>query len=132
MPAPGSNRLSAFWPLQRFFTYACKLRGYKRLLLFASAVPIAVMANVVRIAVLTMVAGHWDVALSTPGGWVHDLMGFVVFVIAFSLMFVLEELLDLLPGAPLRRVAGREPGKRRQARNLLNNEVEASALKGEA
>ena len=80
------------------FAYACRLRGYKRWLLWSTAVPIAVAANMVRIVVLSLVAREWGVALATPGGWVHDSMGFVVFVIAFVLMFALEELVDLLPG----------------------------------
>jgi exosortase len=95
----GLKSLISLLAFATLFTYACKLRGYKRLLLFASAVPIAVAANIVRIVVLTLVAGRWDVALATPGGWVHDMMGFLVFGIAFCIMFMLEEVLDLLPGA---------------------------------
>jgi len=95
----GLKSLISLLAFATLFAYACKLRGYKRLLLFLSAVPIAIAANIVRISVLTMVAHHYDPALCVPGGWVHDLMGFVVFVIAFLLMFLLEELLDLLPGA---------------------------------
>lgn len=81
------------------FAYVCKLRGYKRALLFASAVPIAVLANVVRIAVLTYAASQYNTDVASPGGWLHDAMGFAVFVVAFCLMFVEEELLDMLPGA---------------------------------
>jgi exosortase len=95
----GLRSLISLLAFVTLFTYACKLRGYKRAALFLSAVPVAVVANVVRIVVLTLVADKYGVALSVPGGWVHDLMGFVVFVIAFCFLFVLEELLDLLPGA---------------------------------
>ncbi|HUO07325.1 MAG TPA: exosortase/archaeosortase family protein [Phycisphaerae bacterium] len=95
----GLRSLISLVAFAALFTYACRLRGYKRLLLLLSAVPIAVAANVVRIAVLTLVANQYSVALATPGGRVHDVMGFVVFVIAFCIMFVLEGLLDLLPGA---------------------------------
>lgn len=95
----GLRSLISLLAFATLFTYACKLRGYKRFLLLLSAVPIAVAANVVRIAVLTMVANSYGVALATPGGWVHDFMGFVVFVVAFCIMFVLEELYDVLPGA---------------------------------
>jgi exosortase/archaeosortase family protein len=62
-------------------------------------VPVALAANVVRIVVLTLVAAHYEVRLATPGGWVHDMMGFAVFIVAFCIMFLLEELIDLLPGA---------------------------------
>ena len=95
----GLRSLISLVAFATLFTYACRLRGYKRLLLLLSAVPIAVAANIVRIAVLTIVANNYSVALATPGGRVHDLMGFVVFVIAFCIMFLLEGLFDLLPGA---------------------------------
>ena len=95
----GLRSLISLVAFATLFTYACRLRGYKRLLLLLSAVPIAVAANIVRIAVLTIVANNYSVALATPGGRIHDLMGFVVFVIAFCIMFLLEGLFDLLPGA---------------------------------
>ena len=47
----------------------------------------------------SLVANGGRVDLATPGGWVHDAMGFVVFVVAFVLMFFLEGGIDLLPGA---------------------------------
>jgi len=95
----GLRSLISLLAFATLFTYACKLRGYKRILLFLSAVPVAVAANIVRIVVLTLVADQGSVALATPGGWVHDLMGFIVFVIAFCFLFLMEEVLDLLPGA---------------------------------
>lgn len=94
----GLRSLMSLLAFATLFTYACRLRGYKRLLLFLSAVPIAILANVVRITVLILVADLGDVRLATPGGWVHDSMGFLVFVVAFCIMFLEEELLDLLPG----------------------------------
>jgi exosortase len=102
----GLRSLISLLAFATLFTFACKLRGYKRLLLLLSAIPIAVAANVVRIAVLTVVANNYTVALATPGGWVHDFMGFAVFVIAFCILFVLEELYDLLPGARSARWLG--------------------------
>lgn len=94
----GLRSLISLLAFATLFTYACRLRGYKRLVLFLSAAPIALAANVVRISVLIVVAHHFDVKLAMPGGWVHDLMGFVVFVVAFCFMFLEELLLDPLPG----------------------------------
>jgi exosortase len=95
----GLRSLIALLAFATLFTYACKLRGYKRGMLLLAAVPIAVAANVVRIVTLTTVANTGRLDLVTPGGWVHDLMGYVVFVVAFCMMFLIEELIDLLPGA---------------------------------
>jgi exosortase len=105
----GLRSLISLVAFATLFTFACRLRGYKRLLLLLSAVPIAVAANVVRIAVLTVVANNYGVALATPGGSVHDLMGFVVFVVAFCIMFMLEGLFDLLPGAQSVGWLGQKP-----------------------
>lgn len=107
----GLRSLISLLAFATLFTYACKLRGYKRLALFLSAIPVAVAANIVRIVVLTLVAHSWGVKLATPGGWVHDTMGFAVFVIAFCFMFFLEEMFDLLPGSRsgLGLLAARKP-----------------------
>ena len=64
----GLKSLISLLAFATLFTYICKLRGYKRVLLLLSAVPIAVASNVVRIVVLTLVASEYDVALATPGG----------------------------------------------------------------
>lgn len=94
----GLRSLISLLAFAMLFTYACRVRGVGRLVLFLSAVPIAVLANVVRITVLVLVAHYYGVELSSPGGWVHDVMGFVVFVVAFCMLFLEEELLLMLPG----------------------------------
>ena len=103
----GLRSLISLVAFATLFTYACRLRGYKRLLLLLSAVPIAVAANIVRIAVLTIVANNYSVAEATPGGHVHDLMGFVVFVIAFCIMFLLESLFRPVAGGGIGGLAGK-------------------------
>lgn len=95
----GLRSLISLMAFATLFSYACRVRGYKRWALFFSAVPIAVAANIVRITVLIVVANFYGTKLTSPGGWVHDSMGLVVFVVAFCLMFAEEEILDLLPGA---------------------------------
>lgn len=95
----GLRSLISLMAFATLFSYACRVRGYKRWALFFSAVPIAVAANIVRITVLIIVAHFYGTKLTSPGGWVHDSMGLLVFVFAFCLMFAEEEILDLLPGA---------------------------------
>jgi exosortase len=107
----GLRSLIALLAFATLFTYACKLRGYKRLMLLLAAVPIAVAANVVRIVTLTIVANTGRLDLVTPGGWVHDGMGYVVFVVAFCMKFLIEELIDLLPGAKSAKWLGLSGGK---------------------
>jgi len=122
----GLKSLISLLAFATLFTYACRLRGYKRLLLLMSAVPIAVAANVVRIAVLTLAAGTGHIQAASPGGWLHEAMGFVVFIVAFCCMFGLETLLLRLPtrlapgsaGGTTDVNAGTEAKPPRQSRGL--------------
>lgn len=95
----GLKSLISLLAFATLFTYACRLRGLKRWILFLSAVPIALAANVVRITTLIIVANSYGTKISSAGGWVHDSMGYLVFVIAFCMMFLEEELLMMLPGS---------------------------------
>jgi EpsI family protein len=70
------------------YAYVCRLRGAWRVGLFALALPVAVVANSVRIVSLILVADHWDVP--TAVGWYHDFSGIMIFVVAFLLMFGIE------------------------------------------
>ena len=73
------------------FAYICRVRGWWRLLLFVLTVPVALVANCLRIASIIVVAQIWDVKTAT--GTYHDTSGFVVFVLAFLMMFGLEKLI---------------------------------------
>ncbi|OQB82594.1 MAG: Transmembrane exosortase (Exosortase_EpsH) [Planctomycetes bacterium ADurb.Bin126] len=72
------------------YAYVCRLSGWWRIALFALSIPIAVIANAVRIVSLIVVADIWDAKVAT--GWYHDTSGILVFVLAFLLMFGLEKL----------------------------------------
>jgi EpsI family protein len=70
------------------YAYVCKLKGVWRLLIFLLTIPVALVANSLRIVSLILVA-HWtNVEFAT--GWYHDVSGLLVFVAAFFLMFGLE------------------------------------------
>jgi len=109
----GLRSLISLLAFATLFTYACKLRGYKRLLLLLSAVPMALAANIVRIATLTLAAGMGHLQAASPGGWLHEVMGFVVFIIAFCCMFGFETLLLRLPERELATDSHRPPSPSR-------------------
>lgn len=73
------------------YAYVCRLRGIWRLLLFAAAIPVAVIANSIRIGSLIVVADR--VSVETATGWYHDFSGLLIFVVAFMLMFSIENLI---------------------------------------
>ncbi len=73
------------------YAYVCRLRGAWRLGLFAMTIPVAVVANTLRIAATIAVADLFTPELAT--GWFHDVSGLLIFVVAFMLMFGLERLI---------------------------------------
>jgi len=73
------------------YAYVCRLRGAWRWALFGAAIPVAVVSNTVRIVGLIMVADRWSVEAAT--GWFHDVSGLMILVVAFGLLFGLEQVI---------------------------------------
>ena len=90
-PCSGLRSLIALVALGALFAYFTRARTWKRVVLLLAAIPLAAIANTVRIAVLCAVANVWgiDVAL----GFFHDFSGFLLFFIALGGLFVLRGLL---------------------------------------
>jgi exosortase A len=81
-PCSGLRSLIALVALGALFAYFTRASLWKRLVLFVSAVPLAVVANIVRIALLCAVANvsGIDAAL----GFFHKFSGILLFLIAFG------------------------------------------------
>ena len=87
----GLRTLISLLAFGALYAYVCRLKGWWRIGLFLMSVPIAVVANSVRIVSLIVVADIWDPEIAT--GWFHDWSGVLIFVLAFLLMFGLEKLI---------------------------------------
>ena len=90
-PCSGLRSLIALVALGALFAYLTQGKTWKRLALFASAVPLAVFANVVRISVLCVVANVWGIDAAL--GFFHDFSGLVLFMIAFVGLVIVRKLL---------------------------------------
>jgi exosortase len=90
-PCSGLRSLIALVALGALFAYLTKGPLWKRAVLFATAVPLAVIANVVRIAVLCAVANVWGVDAAL--GFFHDASGLLLFLIAFAGLAIVRKLL---------------------------------------
>ena len=90
-PCSGLRSLIALVALGALFAYLSRGKTWKRLVLFASAVPLAVFANVVRIAVLCVVANIWGIDAAL--GFFHDFSGLLLFMIAFVGLVTVRKLL---------------------------------------
>ena len=80
-PCSGIRSLIALIALGTMMAYLSKLSKPKKVILFLSAIPIAIFSNVIRIASLTLVSEIYGSKVAT--GTFHDVMGIMVFVIAF-------------------------------------------------
>jgi len=84
----GLRTLISLLAFGALYCYVCRLRGWWRVGLFAMTIPVAVVANSVRIVSLIVVADIWDAEVAT--GAYHDWSGIFIFVLAFMLMFGIE------------------------------------------
>jgi exosortase A len=90
-PCSGLRSLIALVALGALFAYLTEGKTWKRIVLFASAVPLAVLANVIRISVLCVVANVWGIDAAL--GFFHDFSGLLLFMIAFVGLVVVRKLL---------------------------------------
>jgi exosortase B len=96
----GMNSIFALSAIGVFYVYAfrwdTKTRG---LLLLAGIIPITIVANFIRVLALVLIAYYGGI--DAVEGTLHDLTGIGLFVVAVTLMFLLDGFLGLL--APLFR-----------------------------
>ncbi|NIA15329.1 MAG: exosortase [Nitrospiraceae bacterium] len=94
----GMRSLIALLALGAIMSYISETRAWSRVLILLISAPIAVAANVLRIFFLCVVANFWG--SSVASGWVHDVSGLFIYVVALGLMIAMEGV--------LRRIAPRD------------------------
>jgi exosortase len=87
----GINTLVALMALAAVYAFILKGSVYKRSLLFVLAFPLAIGANVLRIASIILVAYFFNVETAT--GWYHDLSSPLFFFLAFLLLVLIGRIL---------------------------------------
>ena len=87
----GLRSLIALLAFGALFAYLAKMSLFRKLVLFAAAVPISVLANMWRIVTLTFIASKWG--SEATHGSVHDVTGYGIFAVAFVLFFGFERVL---------------------------------------
>lgn len=88
----GLRSLISLAALGSIFAYWMKGPMVKRIALFLTTIPIAVITNVVRVIFLATIAEVWGPEAAT--GFTHDVSGFLVFGLAFLLLFAMGKLLE--------------------------------------
>ncbi len=88
----GLRSLISLAALGSIFAYFFKGPMWKRIALFLTTIPIAIITNVIRVVFLAFVSEVWG--HEAAGGFVHDLSGYSIFVIAFILLAASLKLLE--------------------------------------
>ena len=88
----GLRSLISLTALGSIFAYWINGPTWKRLVLFLTTIPIAVITNVCRVVFLSAVSEIWGADAAT--GLVHDASGFLVFALAFMLLWGVGKVLE--------------------------------------
>ena len=99
----GIRSLISLGALAVMYGYFMQKRVLGRILLAAAAVPIAIIANALRIVGTGIAVQYWDPA--TALGFFHEFSGWVIFVISTGLLLLTSRLLRWVPGVRQTEVA---------------------------
>ncbi|MCB1069070.1 MAG: exosortase/archaeosortase family protein [Verrucomicrobia bacterium] len=88
----GIRSLVALTAITSVYAYVTQRTLARKWLLFACSIPLAIIANVVRLTTIGIVAESFGVELAV--GLYHDWSGFITFGVAISLMIALGNLIN--------------------------------------
>ncbi|MFC1632018.1 exosortase/archaeosortase family protein [Candidatus Omnitrophota bacterium] len=91
-PCSGLRSLISLLTLGIIFSFFMKTSYIKKVLLLISAVPIAIVTNVMRITMISIVNDLYGEKVAL--GFFHDFSGFLVFAFAFCGLFVVGRILE--------------------------------------
>lgn len=88
----GLRSLISLMALGCLFAYWLKAPTYKRVILFLTTIPIAIITNVCRVVVLSTISEIWGPEYAD--GFVHDVTGYMVFVLAFIMLYAMGRIIE--------------------------------------
>jgi exosortase len=85
----GLNSLIALTAIGAVYLYAVKHADWRiNALVLASLIPIAIVANIVRVGLLVLIT--WFLGFDAGQGFLHDGAGFLMFAVALALVFAVD------------------------------------------
>src|SRR5271165_4833829 len=97
----GIRSLLTLVTLAIIYGYLLETRMWVRVVLVCSAVPIAVAANSFRIFGTGLLVQYWDPAKAE--GFYHALGGWLIFLVALSMLYAVHRLISLIWKNPIRK-----------------------------
>ncbi len=91
LPCSGMYSLIALLALAALFCYLLQCPWYRKAVLFCSAVPIAIFANITRVTALLLIAQRYGADTAT--GFYHTLFSPLLFIIAFICLILISILM---------------------------------------
>ena len=88
LPCSGMNSLISLLALAALFIYLLNCPLYKKATLFCLAVPIAILANMLRVTSLLLIANAYGA--ETASGFYHTLFSPLLFIIAFIFLILIS------------------------------------------
>lgn len=93
LPCSGLNTLIALVAFAALYVYLLAGPSPKRVFLFLCSIPIAILANILRITSIVLVAHYYDMEFAT--GFYHDISNLPVFLLAILLIALIGKILGL-------------------------------------
>jgi exosortase D (VPLPA-CTERM-specific) len=100
----GIRSLMALTTLAVTYAYFAETRWWRRLVLVAAVIPMAIIANAARVAGTGVMAHYWGAEAAE--GFMHGFSGWLVFILALLMLLGLARLLSLAAKLFTRRPAG--------------------------
>lgn len=97
-PCSGIRSLFSLIMISAFYGYMTLAGGPRRVILFLSSIPLAMLGNFVRIIMLTfgsiIVSPEWAIGSGDNPSWFHMFSGFCVFAVALAGIFAIARILE--------------------------------------
>ena len=113
-PCSGLRSLFALMALTAGYSYFNQPTWFRRAVLFAFSIPLAIAGNVARIVSICVIASCTDPQFAT--GFYHDYSGYIVFIVAIGLMVLTGEIIDRIfdRGACGKKDAEKDPCRKEE------------------